>query len=55
VLPLIVFHEILVGGMKHGILSVARKLGAKEMELETVLVPSETQEDEEGSAVSPAS
>jgi len=53
VLPLIVFHEILVGGMKHGILSVARRLGAREMELEEVLVPAENQEDEEDSTISP--
>ena len=54
VLPLIVFHEILVRGMRHGILSVARRLGAKEMELETMFIPVVIQEDEEDSAVSPA-
>ncbi len=55
VLPLIVFHEILVRGTRYAIVRVAKKLGAKEMELETVLVPSEIQEHEEGSAVSPES
>jgi len=55
VLPLIVFHEILVRGTRYAIVRVAKKLGAKEMALETVLVPSEIQEHEEGSAVSPES